>query len=112
VRGSEFGGGTDPTRANDEDDLREHEVAQPELPLQAAAVTCDIFFGAIYFSGDRQESLLEPEIFEKRPFVNLALRMRVLRGFFRRRRLISKFAMTNLSAGVSDVATHAEDDSA
>jgi hypothetical protein len=44
---SKLGGGADPTRADDKEDLRENQIAQTERLFERSAVSFDLAFRAI-----------------------------------------------------------------
>ena len=56
---SKLGGGADPARADDKEDLRENQIAQTERLFESSAVSFDLAFRAVEFGGHGLVKALE-----------------------------------------------------
>src|SRR5690242_15362086 len=82
-----------PTRADDKKNLGKHEIEEAERFPQRFAPRFNVLFCALEIDAHWK--------------LRLSILMFVAR-FFRRRRDVAEFAMTNFAAGISDVAASAE----
>ena len=114
MRLPELCGGADPARADHEKNLRENEIAQTQRLFESDALLFNVVFCAVEFA-DHAPNCRACASLAHRKLAGgaLALQLRsnlILLRLYRRRGLVSKFAVADFASRVCDVAARAQSD--
>jgi len=109
VRLAEFRRGTHPARADDEENLRENQIAQSQRLFERGALLFNIAFCAIEFANHAPNcracaSLAHRKLAGGAPALQLRNNLILVR-LLRWRLFVAKFAMPDFAAGVRNVSS-------
>src|SRR5437762_9678778 len=112
MRLAKFRGSANPARANYKQDLRQNEIAQSQRLFEGDALLFNIAFCSIDFADHAPNSracasLAHRKLACRSACPTTSQRSMLLR-FYRRRWFVAKFAVTDFSARVCDVAARAQ----